>query len=83
MLGSVREPLEKKSIPALVESFRDTAARRGWELDEGNPKQANAAFDFLEEIWAELSRRSRTDALRTLLTDEDPGVRLAAAARLL
>jgi hypothetical protein len=66
-----------------VSYFRELAAYRGWAMEEGDPKDGNAAFDTIAEIWAELSRRNAGDDLRPLLNDNDPGVRLAAAGKLL
>ena len=84
-----REPLESCSSGELVSRFRAAAAKRGraW-LNKSptfdNAKFANAAFAELDQIWAELARRNAEDRLHALLADdEDAGVRLAAAGRLL
>jgi hypothetical protein len=77
-----REPLEAKSSCELVAYFRETAAYRGWAMEEGDPKDGNRACDILDKIWAELSRRNAANEVGILLSDGDPGVRLAAAGKL-
>ena len=77
------EALAAKSSPDLVNDFRDLAAYRSRAMEEGDPKDGNTAFAAIGDIWAELSRRNAADDVRILLGDDDPGVRLAAAGKLL
>jgi hypothetical protein len=75
--------LESCSTAELVSKYRDAAAQRGEALLKSNARGANLAFDVMEDVWSELSRRNAVGELRSLLVDEDSGVKLAAASRLL
>lgn len=79
------EPADPSQTPSteLVRQFKDAAQARGQALRRLDAKTANAHFDTASRVWAELVRRGEGGTLLGLLGDQDDGVRLAAASKLL
>lgn len=65
----------------LLQMLEARAKIRGQELEEGNPKRANARFDIMVKLSCELLRRGHSAYQRilSLLKSEHPYVREWAA----
>lgn len=77
--------MKSASLDDLIAAYRDAAQTHGAATKSGDYKTGNKASDRIAAIYAELRRRGE-DAQRELLPllrDDDPGVRLWAAAHAL
>jgi HEAT repeat protein len=72
---------DKRPDAELLDELTAACVRRGHAFDCGNVKRANAEFDRATQVARELLSRghSATDGILTLLSHENPFVRLEAA----
>lgn len=75
--------LKPMPVEELVDLYRAKARERGIAMESGTMRDANRAFDVTRRIMLELRNRDALMALAPLLTHDDAGVRLAAAADLI
>ena len=77
--------LENMDTESLVRDYREAAALQWTNIFRGKSKAAHKHSEKVMRIYSELRRRGddARQALLPLLKDEDPGVRLWAAAHAL
>lgn len=77
-----QQEVQAATLDQLLAEYVKAASEHGEGSESGDHRRANAAFDVLNVVYAELRRRGPEGqrALLPLLHDKDAGVRLWAAS---